>query len=81
MEAVQPGGLGTEFEIWLSLVPVPLSPPGGFVPGSLWFNSLAALVDNQLVCLLAVGVLNLLSLYEFLITLSLFQCSPRRLVL
>ena len=43
---------------------VPLGPLAGFVPGSPWLNSSAALVYSQLVCLLPVGILNLLSLFQ-----------------
>ena len=35
------------------------------------FNPSAALVDSQLVCLLPVGILNLLSLFEWIISLAL----------
>ena len=38
-----------------------LCPPARFVPGSPWFTSLATPVQSQLVCLLPVGILNLLS--------------------
>ena len=47
----------------------------GFVPGSPWFNFSAALVQSQLVCLLPVGILNLLSLFQLLVSLGLK--SPR----
>ena len=50
--------------------------PVAFVPGSLWFNSLAALVHNQLVCLLPLGILNLLSWFEYIVLLALK--SPRK---
>ena len=36
-----------------------------------WFNSSAALVPSQLVCLLPVGILNLLSLFQWFISLAL----------
>jgi len=42
-----------------------------FVPGSPWFNSSAALVHSLLVCLLPVGILNLLSLFQLLFSLAL----------
>ena len=54
------------FEIWRSGVQVPLWPLAGFVRGSPWFNSSAALVHSQLVCHLPVGILRLLSLFELL---------------
>ena len=44
----------------------PLLKPGGFVPGSPWFNSSAALVHNQLVFLQAVVIPFLLRLFELL---------------
>ena len=47
-----------------SRVQVPLWPLAGFVPGSPWLNSSAALVCSQLVCLLPVGILNLFSLFQ-----------------
>ena len=42
----------------------PSGPLAGFVPGSPWLNSSAALVYSQVVCLLPVGILNLLSLFQ-----------------
>ena len=46
----------------------------GFVPGSPWFNCSVALVQSQLVCLLPVGILNLISLFQLLVSLA--QKSP-----
>ena len=40
----------------------------GFVPGSPWFNSSAALVQSPLVCLLPVGMLNLLRLFQLFVS-------------
>ena len=59
-----PSGQGAGLEIWRSRVQVPLWPLAGFVPRSPWLNSSAALVYSQLVCLLPVGILNLLSLFQ-----------------
>ena len=42
-----------------------------FVRGSPLFNSSAALVHSQLVCLLPVGILNLLSSFQLLVSLAL----------
>ena len=39
--------------------------------GSPWFNSSAALVHSQLVCLLPVGILNLLSSFQLFVSLAL----------
>ena len=39
-------------------------PLAGFLQGGPWFNSSATLVQSQLVCLLVVGIFNLLSLFE-----------------
>ena len=39
----------------------------GFVSGSAWFNASVALVYSQLVCLLPVGILNLLSLFQWFV--------------
>ena len=69
--AAWPGCQGVGFEIWRSRVQIPLWPLAGFVPGSSWFNSSAALVQSQLVCLLPVGILNLLSLFQLLVSLAL----------
>ena len=49
-------------------VQVPLWPPAGFVPGSPWFNTSAALLQSQLVCFLPVGILNLLSLFQLFLS-------------
>ena len=43
----------------------PLWLPAGFVSGSTWFNSLAALVHSQLICLPPVGILYLFSLFHW----------------
>ena len=50
---------------------VALWPLAGFVQGSPWFNSSAALVHSQLVCLLPVGILNLLSSFQLFVSLAL----------
>jgi len=71
VEATWPSCEGVGFEIWRSRVQVPLSPLAEFVPGNPWFNSSAALVQSQLVCLLPVGILNLLSLFQLLVSLAL----------
>ena len=63
-EAAWPSGQGAGLEIWRSWVQVPLWPLTGFVPSRPWLNSSAALVNSQLVCLLPVGILNLLSLCQ-----------------
>ena len=63
-EAAWLSGQCAGLEIWRSRVQVPLWPIAGFVPGSPWLNSSAALVHSQLVCLLPVGILNLLSLFQ-----------------
>ena len=44
-------------EIWRSRVQVQLWPPAGFVLARPWFNSSAAHVHSQLICLLPVGIL------------------------
>ena len=41
------------------------------VPGTPWFNSSVALVQSQQVCLLPVGILNLLSLFQLFVSLAL----------
>ena len=48
-------------EIWPSRVQAPPWPLAGFVPGSPWFNSSAALVLSQQLFLLPVGIGNLFS--------------------
>jgi len=63
--------LGRGIWIWRSWVRVPLWPLAGFVTGSPWFNSSAALVKSPLVCLLPVGILNLLSLFQLFVSLAL----------
>ena len=63
-ETAWPSGQDGGLEIWRSRVRVLLRPQAGFVPGSPWLNSSAALVYSQLVCLLPVGILNLLSLFQ-----------------
>ena len=55
--AVRQRGQGAGLEIWRSWVQVPPWPLAGFVPGSPWLNSSAALVNSQVVCLLPVGIL------------------------
>ena len=57
--------------IWGSRVQVPPWPLAGFVRGSPLFNSSAALVYSQLVCLLPVGILNQLSSFQLLVSLAL----------
>ena len=57
-------GQGAGLEIWRSWVHVPLWPLAGFVPGSPWLNSFAALVYSQLACFLPVGILNLLRFFQ-----------------
>ena len=51
-----------------------LGPPAGFEPGSPWFNSLAALVYSQLVCLLPLGILNLF--HSFVVQFHLLNFLP-----
>ena len=48
----------------------------GFFPGSPWFNSSTALGHSHLVCLLPVGILNLLIIFQRFVLLTLK--SPRR---
>ena len=50
----------------------------GFVGRSSWFNPSAALVQSQLVCLLPVGILNLLSLFHLFASLALKSPSWER---
>ena len=50
----------------------------GFVPGGAWFYSSAALVNSQLVCLLPVGILNLLSLFQWFVSLALKSPNGKR---
>ena len=38
---------------------------------SPWFNSSAALVHSQVVCLVPVGILNLLSLFQLFVSLAM----------
>ena len=64
MLAAWPSGQGAGLQIWRSRIEIPLRPLAGFVPGSPWLNSSAALVYSQLVCLLPVGILNLLSFFQ-----------------
>jgi len=54
-----------------SWVQVPLRPRAGFVSGSPWFNSSAALGNSQLVCLLPVGILNLFNLFQYFVSFAL----------
>ena len=54
----QPSGYNTCLEIRSSQVQDSFWPLVEFVPGSPWFNFLAALVNSQLVCLRPVGILN-----------------------
>ena len=63
-------------KIWRSRVQVPLRPLARFVRGSPWFNSWAALVQSQLVCLLPVGILNLSSSFQLFVSLA--RKSPNR---
>ena len=63
-EAAWQSGQGAGLEIWRSWVQVPLWPLAGFVPGSPWLNSSAALVYSQLVCLLPLRILNLLNFFQ-----------------
>ena len=63
-KAAWQSGQGAWLDIGGSRVQVSLWPLAGFVPGSPWLNSSAALVYSQLVCLLPVGILNLLSLFQ-----------------
>ena len=56
--AVWPSGWGACLEIRRFRVQDPLWSLVEFVPGSPWFNFLAAFVNSRLVCLRPVGILN-----------------------
>ena len=66
---------------WRSRVQVLLWLPAAFVSGSPWFNSSAALVHSQLLCLLPVGILNLFSWFQYFVSLALRSpCGPRSIM-
>ena len=64
LEPAWPSGQGARLEIWRPRVQAKLWSLAGFVPGSHWLNSSAALVYSQLVWLPPVEILNLLHLFQ-----------------
>ena len=58
-----------------SQVQVPLGSAAGFVSDRTWFNSPVTLAHGQKVCFLPLGILNLLSLFQWFVSLALKSAS------